>query len=219
MLEPQLPVRYEWLVRERDHGKLALEPFDPRFALTVGNAYRRVLLSSIHGSAPTWVKIENVLHEFSYLPGVTEDTHAESPGGCVLAPPEPAEDPLAQGAGGGDGQGQRFRARRGRGDPHARPATRDPRQGPAPSRWRSAWSAGAGTYRPRSASPRPCRQRAAAGRQLQPDQAGELHGRDAPRQGQGGAPAPRGLDETGARAPSWRWRRRRGSSRTTSTSS
>ena len=74
MLEPQLPVRYEWLVRERDHGKLALEPFDPRFALTVGNAYRRVLLSSIHGSAPTWVKIENVLHEFSYLPGVTEDT-------------------------------------------------------------------------------------------------------------------------------------------------
>src|SRR5207302_821784 len=49
-------------------------PVDPRFALTVGNAYRRVLLSSIHGSAPTWVKIENVLHEFSYLPGVTEDT-------------------------------------------------------------------------------------------------------------------------------------------------
>src|SRR5713226_1567242 len=74
MLEPQLPVRYEWLVRERDHGKLALEPFEPRVALTVGNAYRRVLLSSIHGSAPTWVKIENVLHEFSYLPGVTEDT-------------------------------------------------------------------------------------------------------------------------------------------------
>jgi len=33
MLEPQLPVRHEWLVRERDHGKLALEPFEPGFAL------------------------------------------------------------------------------------------------------------------------------------------------------------------------------------------
>jgi DNA-directed RNA polymerase subunit alpha len=43
-------------------------------ALTVGNAYRRVLLSAIHGAAPTWVKIENVLHEFSHLPGVLEDT-------------------------------------------------------------------------------------------------------------------------------------------------
>jgi DNA-directed RNA polymerase subunit alpha len=40
----------------------------------VGNAYRRVLLSAIHGAAPTWVKIANVLHEFSHLPGVTEDT-------------------------------------------------------------------------------------------------------------------------------------------------
>jgi DNA-directed RNA polymerase subunit alpha len=43
-------------------------------ALTVGNAYRRVLLSAIHGAAPTWVKIEHVLHEFSHLPGVMEDT-------------------------------------------------------------------------------------------------------------------------------------------------
>jgi DNA-directed RNA polymerase subunit alpha len=40
----------------------------------VGNAYRRVLLSSITGSAPTWVKIEGVLHEFSHLVGVREDT-------------------------------------------------------------------------------------------------------------------------------------------------
>ncbi|PYM06897.1 MAG: DNA-directed RNA polymerase subunit alpha [Candidatus Rokuibacteriota bacterium] len=74
MLELQLPVRHEWLVQERDHGKLILEPFEPGFALTVGNAYRRVLLSAIHGTAPTWVKIENVLHEFSHLPGVMEDT-------------------------------------------------------------------------------------------------------------------------------------------------
>jgi len=74
MLELQLPVRHQWLAQERDYGKLTLEPFEPGFALTAGNAYRRVLLSAIHGTAATWVKIENVLHEFSYLPGVMEDT-------------------------------------------------------------------------------------------------------------------------------------------------
>jgi len=51
-----------------------MEPFEAGFALTVGIAYRRALLSAIHGAAPTWVKIENVLHEFSHLPGVMEDT-------------------------------------------------------------------------------------------------------------------------------------------------
>ena len=74
MLELQLPTRHEWQAREHAYGRLALEPFEPGFALTAGNAFRRVLLSSIHGSAPTWVKIEGVLHEFSHLPGVTEDT-------------------------------------------------------------------------------------------------------------------------------------------------
>src|SRR5437667_11577709 len=74
MQELQLPVRHEWAVQEKNYGKLALEPFEPGFALTVGIAYRRALLSAIHGAAPTWVKIENVLHEFSHLPGVTEDT-------------------------------------------------------------------------------------------------------------------------------------------------
>src|SRR6266480_6561606 len=74
MQELQLPVRHEWAVQEKNYGKLALEPFEPGFALTVGIAYRRALLSAIHGAAPTWVKIENILHEFSHLPGVTEDT-------------------------------------------------------------------------------------------------------------------------------------------------
>lgn len=74
MLELLLPTRHEWQVRDPAYGRLALEPFEPGFALTVGNAFRRVLLSSIHGAAPTWVKIEGVLHEFSFLPGVTEDT-------------------------------------------------------------------------------------------------------------------------------------------------
>jgi DNA-directed RNA polymerase subunit alpha len=74
MQELQLPARHEWAVQEKNYGKLAVEPFEPGFALTVGIAYRRGLLSAIHGAAPTWVKIENVLHEFSHLPGVMEDT-------------------------------------------------------------------------------------------------------------------------------------------------
>ncbi|MGH7278281.1 MAG: DNA-directed RNA polymerase subunit alpha, partial [Candidatus Rokuibacteriota bacterium] len=74
MLELQLPTRHDWNVQERTYGKLTIEAFEPGFALTVGNAYRRVLLSAIHGASPTWVKIDNVLHEFSHLPGVMEDT-------------------------------------------------------------------------------------------------------------------------------------------------
>ena len=74
MLELQLPTRHEWSVQERGYGKLVIDGFEPGFGLTVGNAYRRVLLSAIHGCAATWVKIENVLHEFSHLPGVLDDT-------------------------------------------------------------------------------------------------------------------------------------------------
>ena len=68
------PSRHEWLSREPAYAKLGLEPFESGFGTTVGNAYRRVLLSSIHGASPTWAKIEGVLHEFSFMQGVTEDT-------------------------------------------------------------------------------------------------------------------------------------------------
>jgi DNA-directed RNA polymerase subunit alpha len=74
MQELELPTHHEWKDVTATYGKLVVEPFEPGFALTVGNAYRRVLMSSIHGAAPTWVRIENVLHEFSHLPGVMEDT-------------------------------------------------------------------------------------------------------------------------------------------------
>src|SRR5262249_41489569 len=70
----QLPRKHEWQELAGEHGRFVVEPFEPGFALTVGNAFRRVLLSSIEGAAPTWVKIENVLHEFSFLSGVMEDT-------------------------------------------------------------------------------------------------------------------------------------------------
>ena len=74
MLDFRLPARHDWVVQEKKYGKLIVEPFEPGFALTVGIAYRRALLSGIHGAAPVWAKIEHVLHEFSHLPGITEDT-------------------------------------------------------------------------------------------------------------------------------------------------
>src|SRR6266851_8414623 len=67
LLDLQLPTRHDWAVHEKSYGKLVMEPFEPGFALTVGIACRRVLLSAIHGAAPTWGKIEHVLHEFSHL--------------------------------------------------------------------------------------------------------------------------------------------------------
>ena len=55
------------------YGKFYAQPFERGFGTTVGNALRRVLLSSIEGAAITAVKIEGVLHEFSSLPSVVED--------------------------------------------------------------------------------------------------------------------------------------------------
>ena len=54
-------------------GRFIAEPFERGYGVTVGNALRRVLLSSIEGSAVTSVKFDGVLHEFSTIPGVVED--------------------------------------------------------------------------------------------------------------------------------------------------
>ncbi len=54
-------------------GKFEFRPLEPGYGLTVGNALRRVLLSSLEGFAITSVKIDNVEHEFSTIPGVVED--------------------------------------------------------------------------------------------------------------------------------------------------
>jgi DNA-directed RNA polymerase subunit alpha len=54
-------------------GRFYAQPFERGFGTTVGNAMRRVLLSSIDGSAVSAVKIDGVLHEFSPIPGVVED--------------------------------------------------------------------------------------------------------------------------------------------------
>ena len=55
------------------YGKFYAEPFERGFGTTLGNSLRRVLLSSLQGAAITSVKIKGVLHEFSAIPGVTED--------------------------------------------------------------------------------------------------------------------------------------------------
>jgi len=54
-------------------GRFYAQPFERGFGTTIGNAMRRVLLSSIEGAAVTAVRIEGVLHEFSPIPGVVED--------------------------------------------------------------------------------------------------------------------------------------------------
>jgi DNA-directed RNA polymerase subunit alpha len=54
-------------------GRFYAQPFERGFGTTIGNAMRRVLLSSIEGAAVTAVKIDGVLHEFSPIPGVVED--------------------------------------------------------------------------------------------------------------------------------------------------
>ena len=55
------------------YGMFWAQPFERGFGTTIGNALRRVMLSSIEGAAVTAVKIEGVLHEFQSIPGVVED--------------------------------------------------------------------------------------------------------------------------------------------------
>tara|TARA_Y100001970_G_C14248805_1_gene870256 strand:- start:520 stop:1647 length:1128 start_codon:yes stop_codon:yes gene_type:complete len=56
-----------------DYGKFSIEPLEPGFGITIGHSLRRVLLSSIRGSAVFAVQIDGVTHEFSVIPGIVED--------------------------------------------------------------------------------------------------------------------------------------------------
>lgn len=68
------PRRVEKDTRSGDtYGKFVVRPLERGFGITLGNALRRILLSSLQGAAITTVKIEGVLHEFSSIPGVVED--------------------------------------------------------------------------------------------------------------------------------------------------
>src|SRR5574344_2044811 len=55
------------------YGKFEFRPLEPGYGVTIGNALRRILLSSLEGFAITSLKIEGVDHEFATLPGVLED--------------------------------------------------------------------------------------------------------------------------------------------------
>lgn len=92
-------------VADPRYGQFAVEPLERGYGTTLGSALRRVLLSSIPGAAITFVTMEGVLHEFSTIPGVVEDTTEillnlkelaikalEAPEGAEMAQP-PAEGP------------------------------------------------------------------------------------------------------------------------------
>ncbi len=78
MKDFQIPMRVE--VDKDAHsptfGRFTTEAFERGFGTTIGNALRRILLSSLTGAAVTTVKIEGVVHEFSTISGVTEDVTA-----------------------------------------------------------------------------------------------------------------------------------------------
>jgi DNA-directed RNA polymerase subunit alpha len=72
MIEIEKP-NIECEIIERDYGRLVIEPLERGFGTTLGNALRRILLSSLPGVAATSMRIESVLHEFSSVEGVKED--------------------------------------------------------------------------------------------------------------------------------------------------
>lgn len=55
------------------YGKFSMEPLERGYGMTVGNPIRRVLLSSIPGTAVTWVRVDGILHDYSVIPNVKED--------------------------------------------------------------------------------------------------------------------------------------------------
>ena len=58
---------------DKKYGRFVVEPLERGYGTTLGNALRRIMLSSLPGAAISSVKIDGVLHEFSSIPGVKED--------------------------------------------------------------------------------------------------------------------------------------------------
>ncbi len=75
MIEIEKPkIECESISEDKSYGKFVVEPLERGYGTTLGNALRRILLSSLPGYAITTVRMEGVLHEFSSIPGVKEDT-------------------------------------------------------------------------------------------------------------------------------------------------
>ncbi|MCH3954273.1 MAG: DNA-directed RNA polymerase subunit alpha [Eubacterium sp.] len=73
MLEIEKPTISKEISDDGTYGKFIVEPLERGYGTTLGNAMRRILLSSLPGAAVTSVKIDGILHEFSTIPGVKED--------------------------------------------------------------------------------------------------------------------------------------------------
>lgn len=73
MIEIEKPTIEKFVDEDRKYGKFVIEPLERGYGTTLGNAMRRILLSSLPGAAVTSVKIDGVLHEFSTIPNVRED--------------------------------------------------------------------------------------------------------------------------------------------------
>lgn len=71
MKEPHFKIKP--VIEEASFGKFIIEPLEPGFGHTLGNAFRRVLLTALPGSGVTMVKIDGVKHQFSKIPGMKED--------------------------------------------------------------------------------------------------------------------------------------------------
>ena len=69
----QKPDKVLMLEADSKYGKFEFKPLEPGFGITIGNALRRILLSSLEGFAITTIKIDGVEHEFASVPGVKED--------------------------------------------------------------------------------------------------------------------------------------------------
>lgn len=73
MIEIEKPTINKLIDQDGCYGKFVVEPLERGYGTTLGNALRRILLSSLPGAAVTSVKIDGILHEFSTIPGVKED--------------------------------------------------------------------------------------------------------------------------------------------------
>jgi DNA-directed RNA polymerase subunit alpha len=72
-LQKPEPIEVEKGSHTESYGKFICQPLEKGFGTTIGNSFRRILLSSIQGAAITSVRIEGALHEFTAIPGVLED--------------------------------------------------------------------------------------------------------------------------------------------------
>ncbi|MBQ6550211.1 MAG: DNA-directed RNA polymerase subunit alpha [Lachnospiraceae bacterium] len=66
-------IQIERISNDNRHGRFVVEPLERGYGLTLGNSLRRIMLSSLPGSAVSQVKIDGVVHEFSSIPGIKED--------------------------------------------------------------------------------------------------------------------------------------------------